>query len=76
MRSFLRLVWCVFLVGVASAQDEVVASVVAHARAHPEGDVPASFAVADYRGDLRDLPIGVFDSGVGGLDGPRGRQGP
>lgn len=59
MRSFLRLVWCVALVGVASAQDEVVASAVAHARAH--------FDLSDYRGDLRDLPIGVFDSGVGGL---------
>ena len=59
MRSFLRLVWCVALAGVASAQDEVVASAVAHARAH--------FAFSDYRGDLRDLPIGVFDSGVGGL---------
>lgn len=59
MRSFLRLVWCVVLAGVSSAQDEVVASAVAHARAH--------FAFSDYRGDLRDLPIGVFDSGVGGL---------
>ena len=59
MRFFLRLIWCVVLVGVASAQDEVVASAVAHARAH--------FADSDYRGDLRDLPIGVFDSGVGGL---------
>ncbi|MEY4446027.1 MAG: hypothetical protein RL444_1140 [Verrucomicrobiota bacterium] len=59
MRSLLRLIWCVVLAGVASAQDEVVASAVAHARAH--------FAFSDYRGDLRDLPIGVFDSGVGGL---------
>jgi len=59
MRSVLRLIWCVALAGVASAQDEVVASAVAHARAH--------FADSDYRGDLRDLPIGVFDSGVGGL---------
>jgi glutamate racemase len=67
MRSCLRLIWCVVLVGVASAQEEVVASAVAHGRAHPQGDVPASFVAADYRGDLRDLPIGVFDSGVGGL---------
>ncbi len=67
MRACLRLVWCVVLAGVASAQDEVVASAVAHARAHPQGDVPASFVAADYRRDLRDLPIGVFDSGVGGL---------
>jgi glutamate racemase len=67
MRACLRLVWCVVLAGVASAQDEVVASAVAHARSHPQGDVPASFVAADYRGDLRDLPIAVFDSGVGGL---------
>ena len=67
MRAYLRLVWCVVLAGVASAQDEVVGSAVAHAKAHPQGDVPASFVAADYRRDLRDLPIGVFDSGVGGL---------
>jgi glutamate racemase len=67
MRACLRVVWCVLLAGVASAQDEVVSAVVAHARAHPRGDVPASFAAEDYRRDLRDLPIGVFDSGVGGL---------
>ena len=56
------------LVAVVSfAADDVVASAVAHAKAHPQGDVPASFVAADYRADLRDLPIGVFDSGVGGL---------
>ena len=27
----------------------------------------ASFAKADYASDLRNLPIGVFDSGIGGL---------
>ncbi|NBV48459.1 MAG: hypothetical protein EBR95_05325 [Verrucomicrobia bacterium] len=67
MRSCLRLVWCVVLAGVATAQDEVVAAAVAHARAHPQGDMPASFVAEDYRRDLRALPIGVFDSGVGGL---------
>ena len=56
------------LVAVVSfADDDVVATAVAHAKAHPQGDVPASFVAADYRADLRDLPIGVFDSGVGGL---------
>ena len=67
MRACLRLVWCFVLTGVAVAQDEVVAAAVAHARAHPQGDAPASFAAEDYRRDLRDLPVGVFDSGVGGL---------
>jgi len=56
------------LVAVVSfAADDVVATAIGHAQAHPQGDVPASFVAADYRGDLRDLPIGVFDSGVGGL---------
>jgi glutamate racemase len=67
MRTYLRHAWCVVLTVAAYAQDEVVASAVAHAQAHAEGDVSASFVAADYRGDLRDLPIGVFDSGVGGL---------
>ena len=67
MRTYLRLAWCVVLTVTAIAQDEVVAAAVAHAKAHPQGDVSASFVATDYRGDLRDLPIGVFDSGVGGL---------
>ena len=67
MRTYLRHAWCVLLTVAAFAQDEVVASAVAHAQAHPEGDVSASFVATDYRRDLRDLPIGVFDSGVGGL---------
>jgi glutamate racemase len=50
----------------ALAQD-VVQQVVAYARAHPDGAAPASFRPADYAGDLHDLPIGVFDSGIGGL---------
>ena len=50
-----------------SAADGVVAGAVAHARAHPQGEVSGSFRAADYGGDLRDLPIGVFDSGIGGL---------
>lgn len=57
----------VCLAALGSPADELVDRVVNHARAHPEGDAPASFRVQDYRGDLRDLPIGVFDSGVGGL---------
>lgn len=58
--------WTLCLATVARS-DPTLASVVAHARAHPDGDAPASFAFRDYAGDLRDLPIGVFDSGVGGL---------
>ena len=67
MKAILSLtLLCVLAVG-SRAADDVVVAAVAHAKAHPQGDVPSSFVAADYRGDLRDLPIGVFDSGVGGL---------
>ena len=67
MAAFLRLALLCVLATVARATDDPVAVAIGHAKAHPLGDVPASFVAADYRGDLRDLPIGVFDSGVGGL---------
>ncbi|MBM3868597.1 MAG: hypothetical protein FJ384_06680 [Verrucomicrobia bacterium] len=67
MAALLRLALCCVLAIVARATDDPVAVAIGHAKAHPQGDVPASFVAADYRGDLRDLPIGVFDSGVGGL---------
>ena len=67
MAACVRLTLFYVLTFVARAADDVVASAVAYAKAHPQGDVPASFVAADYQGDLRDLPIGVFDSGVGGL---------
>ena len=67
MAAFLRLALLCVLATVARATDDPVAVAIGHAKAHPQGDVPASFVAADYRGDLRDLPIGVFDSGVGGL---------
>jgi len=67
MAAVFRLALLCLVAFVARAADDIVASAVAHARAHPQGDVPSSFVAADYRADLRDLPIGVFDSGVGGL---------
>jgi glutamate racemase len=67
MAPFFRLaLLCVFTV-VLRATDDPLAVAIGHAKAHPQGDVSSSFVAADYRGDLRDLPIGVFDSGVGGL---------
>jgi glutamate racemase len=67
MAPFLRLaLLCVFTV-VLRATDDPLAVAIGYAKAHPLGDVPASFVAADYSRDLRDLPIGVFDSGVGGL---------
>ena len=44
-----------------------VEALIAHAQAHPQGDVPCSLQASSYRGDLTPLPIGVFDSGIGGL---------
>ena len=56
-----------FVAARAFAADAVVQRAADHARSHPAGEAPASFAPTDYQGNLRDLPIGVFDSGVGGL---------
>ena len=67
MAAFLRLALLCVLPAVLRATDDPLAVAIGHAKAHPQGEVPASFVAADYRGDLRDLPIGVFDSGVGGL---------
>ena len=49
------------------ATDPVLQRAVDHQKAHPTGDAAATFVQADYTGDLRTLPVGVFDSGVGGL---------
>jgi hypothetical protein len=49
------------------ATDPVMQRAVDHQKAHPAGDAAATFVQADYTGDLRTLPVGVFDSGVGGL---------
>lgn len=43
------------------------ADLVKHVTDHPEGDVAYSFQAAAYHADLAALPIGVFDSGIGGL---------
>ncbi|MFM8549740.1 MAG: glutamate racemase [Verrucomicrobiota bacterium] len=67
MTAFLRLALLSVFAIVLRATDDPLALAIGHAKAHPQGDVPASFVAADYHGDLRDLPIGVFDSGVGGL---------
>jgi len=67
MDAALRCLLLCFVACAAHGADDPLALAVGHAKAHPQGDAPASFAAADYRGDLRDLPIGVFDSGVGGL---------
>ena len=55
------------VLSVASAGDDVVDRIVEHARQHLDGLAPHSFERAAYTGDTRHLPIGVFDSGIGGM---------
>ena len=38
-----------------------------HLQQHPDGNAPFSINLAAWNSDTRDLPIGVFDSGIGGL---------
>jgi glutamate racemase len=45
----------------------MAADLVEHVSAHPLGDVAYSFEAASYDKETRHLPIGVFDSGIGGL---------
>jgi hypothetical protein len=45
----------------------IAADLIAHAFAHPEGDVAYSFDAAAFKNDCSHLPIGVFDFGIGGL---------
>lgn len=46
---------------------EVVGSFVEHARQHPDGRKAFTFDMSAWSNDIRNLPIGVFDSGIGGL---------
>ncbi|MEX2577709.1 MAG: aspartate/glutamate racemase family protein [Verrucomicrobiales bacterium] len=58
--------------GAAGDADEAALDIVAHAVSDPEGKAAFTFRPADFSDDAgpdsrRDLPIGVFDSGIGGL---------
>lgn len=46
---------------------QVLDMTVSHALESPNGEAAFSFNKSDYQGDLTKLPIGVFDSGIGGL---------
>jgi len=62
MRSLL------FLATALLAQaDPVLEKVVSHVQSHPSGNAPFSLKLNALQGDLSHLPIGVFDSGIGGL---------
>lgn len=69
MRALLRSLLPCFLLaaGTAPADDPVAEAFDAHLARHPAGDAAFSYDRADYTGDLSPLPIGVFDSGIGGL---------
>ena len=57
-----------FLVTALLAQaDPVLEKVVSHVKSHPTGDAPFSLDITSTSKDTPDLPIGVFDSGIGGL---------
>jgi glutamate racemase len=51
----------------AAEPDPVVAAFDAHLASVPGGNAAFTFRRSDYTGDLSALPIGVFDSGIGGL---------
>ncbi|MCA9036241.1 MAG: aspartate/glutamate racemase family protein [Planctomycetaceae bacterium] len=54
--------------GMTDKQDEAaVEAIIANAVHDAGSDRPWTFDRSDYSGDLSELPIGVFDSGIGGL---------
>jgi len=57
----------VLLAGRLFAGDMVIQDFVDYENQHPSGDAPHSFDKSVYDSDTRSLPIGVFDSGIGGL---------
>lgn len=67
MKPFLCASALLISLPVLQANDDPLPAVIAHVVAHPSGEVPCSFDQAAYLGDTRVFPIGVFDSGIGGL---------
>jgi gamma-glutamyltranspeptidase / glutathione hydrolase len=51
----------------ALAGEALVDAVDAHLASHPDGSAAHTFDRSAYTDDLSSLPIGVFDSGIGGL---------
>ncbi len=49
------------------APDSALAPLISHVTAHRDGQAPWSLDFAALEGDRSRLPIGVFDSGIGGL---------
>lgn len=67
MRTPFQLLLAWLITTALHADDTVIQRVVAHANAHPKGDTAFAFDQSAYHGELSQLPIGVFDSGIGGL---------
>ena len=69
MRTRLRLILVAALVPAAGIRaQEVPASALAdHVAKNRDGAAPFSLDFSQFSGDTRDLPVGVFDSGIGGL---------
>jgi len=63
----MKFLWLILLSQGLLVADEVVDRFVAHAREHQDGKAPYTFRSEDYTVELNRLPIGVFDSGIGGL---------
>lgn len=64
----LRLLALLFIVAALPVRGEdSVAPVAAYLQAHADGAAPNSIAFEALKGDRSGFPIGVFDSGIGGL---------
>jgi glutamate racemase len=64
----LRLIPFIFLTALTSvARADDLPAIINHVATHREPSAIASVPWDRYSGDLRRLPIGVFDSGIGGL---------
>ena len=50
-----------------AAEPGAPTALVEYAKAHPAGDAAFSFDKSAWSGETKHLPIGVFDSGIGGL---------
>src|SRR5258708_5321342 len=50
-----------------TSQENALLPLIDHVRTHPAGDAPWSIDFRALDGDRSSLPIGVFDSGIGGL---------
>lgn len=61
------LIVCFLATTLTATADPVLDAMVRHTQQHPNGDAPFSLDLRRYDSDLSQLPIGVFDSGIGGL---------